>query len=78
MLKIASTIFAVAAAAIAVRRVMQAKQGTQPLNLQADGAAEKATAKAKQTLENTKEHIEGVAELAKDKVSDKSGRADLN
>ena len=87
MLKIVSTIFALAAAAIAVRRVMQAKQGTQPVNvtdnvtLQAEGAAEKAKAKAenakaksKQTLENAKENVEGVTELTKDKVRDKFDR----
>jgi hypothetical protein len=74
MLKIASTIFALAAAAVAVRRVMHAKQGTQPVNFQAEGAAEKAKAKAKQTLENAKENAEGVAELAKDKVRAKSDR----
>jgi len=74
MLKIVSTILAMAAAVIAVRRVMQAKQGPQSVNLQAEGAAEKAKAKAKQTLENAKENVEGVAAMAKDKVRDKSDR----
>ena len=74
MLKIVSTVLALAAAAIAVRRVKQANQGTQPVNLQAEAAAEKAKAKAKHTLEKAKENVEGVAELAKDKVREKSDR----
>jgi uncharacterized protein YjbJ (UPF0337 family) len=43
-------------------------------DLQAEGAAEKAKAKAKQTLENAKENVEGAAELAKDKVRDTFNR----
>lgn len=78
MLKIVSTIFALAATAIAVRRVIQAKQGTQPVNLtdneDLQAAAEKAKAKSRQTLENAKENVEGVAGLAKDKVRDKFDR----
>jgi hypothetical protein len=74
MLKIVSTIFALAVAVVAVRRVVQAKQGAQPVNLQAEAAAEKAKAKAKQTLENAKENVEGVAAMAKDKVRNKSDR----
>jgi hypothetical protein len=70
MLKLVSTIFALAAAAIALRRVMQAKQGTPPVRLHADGTA----AKAKQTLENAKENVGDVAQLGKDKVRGESGR----
>lgn len=72
MLKKVSTIFALVAAAILMRRAVQAKHGTQPAHFQANGAAEKAKTKAKQTLENAKENVEGVAELAKDKVREKS------
>ena len=43
-------------------------------DLQAEGAAEKAKAKAKQTLENAQENVEGAAELAKDKVRDTFNR----
>ena len=74
MVKIVSTIFALAVAAIAVRRVVHAKQGTQPVNVtdneDLQAAAEKAKAKTKQTFKNAKENVEGVAELAKDKVRD--------
>ena len=78
MVKFVSTIFALAVAAIAVRRIIQVQQGTQPVNVtdneDLQAAAKKAKAKAKQTLENAKENVEGVAELAKDKVRDKSDR----
>ena len=74
MIKFVSTIFALAAAAIAVRRVIQAKQGTQPVNVTENedlqAAAEKSKAKAKQTFENAKENVEGAAKLGKDKVRD--------
>lgn len=43
-------------------------------DLQAEGAAEKSKAKAKQTFENAKENVEGAAELAKDKVRDTFNR----
>ena len=78
MVKIVSTIFALAVAAIAVRRVVQAKQGTQPVtvtdNEDLQAAAKKAKAKAKQTLEKAKENVEGVAEVVKDKAREKSDR----
>lgn len=78
MIKFVSTIFALAAAAIAVRRVIQAKQGTQPVNVTENedlqAAAEKSKAKAKQTFENAKENVEGAAKLGKDKVRDTFNR----
>lgn len=78
MIKFVSTIFALAAAAIAVRRVIQAKQGTQPVNMTENedlqAAAEKSKAKAKQTFENAKENVEGAAKLGKDKVRDTFNR----
>ena len=43
-------------------------------DLQAEGAAEKAKAKAKQTFEDAKENVQGAAELAKDKVRDTFNR----
>ena len=74
MIKFVSTIFALAATAIAVRRVIQAKQGTQTVNVTENedlqAAAEKSKAKAKQTFENAKENVEGAAKLGKDKVRD--------
>ena len=78
MVKIVSTIFALAVAAVAVRRIVQAKQGTQPVNVtdneDLQAAAKKAKAKAKQTLETAKENVEGVAEVVKDKAREKSDR----
>ena len=78
MVKFLSTIFALAVAAIAVRRIIQAQQGTQPVNVtdneDLQAAAEKAKAKTKQTLEKAKENVEGVAEVVKDKAREKSDR----
>jgi uncharacterized protein YjbJ (UPF0337 family) len=41
---------------------------TDDADLEAEGAAEKATAKAKQTVEDAKEDLEDAAEAVKDKV----------
>lgn len=78
MVKIVSTIFALAAAAIVVRRATQAKQSTQPVNVtdneELQAAAEKSKAKAKQTFENAKENVEGAAKLGQDKLRDTFNR----
>ena len=44
-------------------------------DLQAQGAAEKAKAKAKQTVENVKDHVAGATELAKDNLEDATDAA---
>lgn len=78
MFKFLSTIFALAVAAIAVRRVIQAKQGSQSVNLTGNenlqAAAEEAKAKTQQTLEKAKENFEDVAEVVKHKAREKSHR----
>ena len=43
-------------------------EATDNKDLEAEGAAEKQTAKAKQALDDAKDKIQGAAELAKDKV----------